>query len=190
MMKNFIFILFSVVFLSCEIYEQPSNPQFNLNGRWDVVDINVVIDKVNYGSNVLVTNEERASVSPFLVTGITDKNELVLSQDFNSTSLQRRFDKKSTSWEFDYNTLIISDQYQSKSYYINFPCFYCTKLTKIDIVDSDEKTMYTFSVDTYGAMPSNELILTSQNFYTNILVGGNQYDKAIISHLEITLHNK
>ena len=51
-----------------------------------------------------------------------------------------------------------------------------------------EKTRYTFSIDTYGAMPSNTLKLTSQGFFTNILIGGNQYDKAIESHLEITLH--
>ena len=47
---------------------------------------------------------------------------------------------------------------------------------------------YTFSIDTYGAMPSNVLKLTSQTFYTNIMVNNNQYDKAIVSHLEITLH--
>lgn len=170
------------------MYEQPSNPQLNLNGEWDVVDINVVIDKVNYGSQVIVTNEDKGSVSPFFIEKINEDNQLVLIQDYNKVSLQRRFDKESTSWEFDYNNLTISDQYETKRFYVNFPCFYCTKLTKIDILDSDEKTMYTFTIDTYGAMPSNELILTSQSFYTNILVGGNQYDKAIISHLEITLH--
>jgi len=37
-------------------------------------------------------------------------------------------------------------------------------------------------------MPSNVLKLTSQTFYTNIMVNNNQYDKAIVSHLEITLH--
>ena len=59
------------------------------------------------------------------------------------------------------------------------------------IIETDymgEKTRYTFSIDTYGAMPSNTLKLTSQGFFTNILIGGNQYDKAIESHLEITLH--
>jgi hypothetical protein len=32
------------------------------------------------------------------------------------------------------------------------------------------------------------MVLTSQSFYTNIKLGGNTYDKAIESHLEITFH--
>jgi len=39
-------------------------------------------------------------------------------------------------------------------------------------------------------MPANKLVLTSQTFYTNITLGSNVYDKAIVSHLEITLHRK
>lgn len=189
-MKNVIFGLLLSVLCSCEIYQQPSNPQLNLNGEWDVVDVDVVIDKVNYGSEVYVVNDDKASISPFYVLGVDENGHLMLTQDFDNTSLQRRFDVESTTWEFDYSNLIISDKNEMKSFYFDFPCFYCTKLTKIDIKDSDEKTIYTFTIDTYGAMPSNELVLTSQNFYTNILIGGNQYDKAIISHLEITLHHK
>lgn len=189
-MKNLIFVFLTVISVSCEIYQQPSNPQLNLNGEWDVVDINVVIDKVNYNSQVTVVNSDKAAVSSFYVTGTDTNGNLMLTQEYNKTSIQRRFDINSTSWEFDYNNLIINDQNELESFYIDFPCTYCTKLTRIDIKDSAEKTIYTFSVDTYGAMPSNELILTSQTFYTNILIGGNQYDKAIISHLEITLHRK
>jgi hypothetical protein len=178
--------LFSV--FGCEKYEEPSNPQLNLNGRWDVVDIDVKIDKVNYGSGVVVTNDEQATVSNFFVTGTNENGELILSQDFDGTIINRRFDENTTQWEFDYNTLMIGDHLNTESMYIKFPCNYCTEQTVIETDYMGEKTRYTFSIDTYGAMPSNVLKLTSQVFYTNILVNGNQYDKAIESHLEITLH--
>ena len=186
MRKLFYFLLLFV--FGCEVYEQPSNPQLNLNGRWDVVDIDVVIDKVNYNSSVIVTNEEQAAVSNFFVTGVNEDGELMLSQDFEGTIINRRFDENTTQWEFDYYDLIVSDHLSNEIIGIDFPCTYCTERTVIETDYMGEKTRYTFDIDTYGAMPSNVLKLTSQVFYTNILIGGNQYDKAIESHLEITLH--
>jgi len=100
-MKRLILIFFSFLFWGCEKYELPSNPQLNLNGRWDVVNIKVVIDKVNYNSQVKVINQDRASVSNFYVIGITPNNELLLTQDFKNTIIKRRFDISTTQWEFD-----------------------------------------------------------------------------------------
>jgi hypothetical protein len=99
-------ILFLVVFtlFGCEKYELPSNPQLNLNGRWDVIKIRVVIDKVNYGSQVKVLNENRASVSNFFVTGVTSNNEILLSQEFEKVLINIRFDVSTTKWVFDYKT--------------------------------------------------------------------------------------
>jgi len=189
-MKKSLFVLLILLhsLFSCEVYEQPSNPQLNLNGRWDVVDINVVIDKVNYDSDVVVLDHDRAAVSNFIVTGVTPNNELILSQDFENTVINRRFDITTTKWEFDYNMLLITDDLSNEQMYVWFPCIYCTESTVIETDYEGSKTRYTFSLDTYGAMPSNVLTLTSQVFYTNIMVGGNQYDKAIESHLEIKLH--
>lgn len=186
-MKKLLYLLVFILF-GCEVYEEPSNPQLNLNGRWDVVDVDVIIDKVNYGSSVIVTNEEQASVSNFIVVGTDENGDLLLTQDFEGTIINRRFDEKSTQWEFDYSNLIIKDYLKTETIYVDFPCTYCTEQTIIETDYRGEKTRYTFSIDTYGAMPSNILKLTSQVFYTNILVGGNQYDKAIESHLELTLH--
>ena len=184
----YLFLLISFYLIGCEIYEQPTYPIHNLNGRWDVVDIKVVIDKVNYDSEVRVVDVTKAVVSNFFVTGVNENNELMLSQDYDNTIINRRFDIASTQWEFDYYNLRIKDDISDESMFITFPCVYCTKYTEIDIVYNGYRTRYTFSGSTYVAMPSSELVLTSQSFYTNILIGGNQYDKAIISHLEITLH--
>ena len=186
-MRKFYFIICILLF-GCEVYEEESNPQLNLNGRWDVVDIDVVIDKVNYDSEVTVLDESRASVSTFFVTEIEEDGDLILGQDFENTIINRRFDESSTQWEFDYYSLIISDDISTETMFVDFPCVYCTERTVIETDYMGSKTRYTFDIDTYGAMPSNTLKLTSQVFYTNILIGGNQYDKAIESHLEITLH--
>ena len=186
--NTFLWIITVLLSVSCEKYELESNPQLNLNGRWDVVDIDVVIDKVNYESEVTVLTEDQASVGSFFVTGIDQHGNLLLSQDFENTIINRRFDVETTQWEFDYYDLRITDGLSDEWIPVDFPCVYCTEMTTIETDYMGEKTRYTFSIDTYGAMPSNVLKLTSQVFYTNILINGNQYDKAIESHLEITLH--
>jgi hypothetical protein len=182
-----LFLLFG-----CEIYEQPSNPQLNLNGRWNVVKIKVVIDKVNFNSHVTVLSENVASVSNFYVKQINNDGTLLLSQDFNGTSVDRRFDIDKTTWDFQYNQLRIYENTKNvvKNDYIfvEFPCTYCKKNTVMEWDYMGYKTRYTFLTDTYGAMPSNEMVLTSQSFFTTIKLGGNTYDKAIESHLEITFH--
>ena len=187
-MKTVYLFLIGLLFMGCEKYDLPSNPQLNLNGRWDVVKIKVVIDKVNYGSEVVVLNENRASVSTFYLTGVTPNNQLLLSQEFDNVMVNRRFDISTTKWEFDYNSLRITDGISDERMTFWLPCTYCTKQNTMEMDYMGQKTRYTFDVDTYGSMPSNVLVLTSQTFYTNILIGGNQYDKAIVAHLEITLH--
>ena len=187
-MKRFILLLIIPLFVGCEKYELPSNPQFELNGRWDVVDVKVIIDKVNYGSGVWVVDDNKAAVTSFLVQGVNMNNQLMLTQDYYGTLINKRFDEFTTKWEFDNNSLRIKDGGSDEWMSVWFPCTYCKENTIIETDYRGEKTRYTFSVDTYGAMPSNVLKLTSQVFYTNILIGGGQYEKAIESHLEITLH--
>lgn len=187
-MKKLFVLILTLFLFGCEKYSLPSNPQLNLNGRWDVVDIEVVIDKINYDSKIVVVNQNQAAVSSFVVSGINANNELMLTQDFKNTIINRRFDIKTTQWEFDYFKLRVKDQYDDKWMNVDFPCTYCNEVTTFETDFNGEKTRYTFSGDTYGAMPANVLKLTSQTFYTNIFVGSNRYDKAIISHLEITLH--
>ena len=178
----------SLFFVGCEKYELPSDPSLNLNGRWDVVNIQVVIDKVNYNGDVVVLNSDRASVSSFFVSGVNQNNQLILSQNYNNVLINKRFDVTKTKWEFDGKILKIKDNDPEMSFWVEFPCRYCEEKTTMEMTHQGELVRYTFDVDTYGAMPANKLVLTSQPFYTNVTIGGNQYDKAIISHLEITFH--
>lgn len=193
-MKKLLLLLLIVSLVSCQKYEDFSNPQLNLNGRWDVVKVKVVIDKVNFNSHVTVLSEDVASVSNFYVKQINSDGTLLLSQDIAGTSPDKRFSVNKTTWDFQYNQLRIYENNQNviKTDYVfvGFPCTYCTKNTVMEWNYLGSETRYTFSIDTYGAMPSNEMLLTSQSFYTNIKLGNNTYDKAIESHLEITLHRK
>ena len=190
-----ILVIFLIPFLfGCEKYELPTNPQSQLNGRWDVVKIKVVIDKVNFSSHVTVLSETEAAVTNFYVKRVLNDTTLLLGQDFNATSVDRRFDINKTTWSFENNQLRIYENNQNvvnDGYiFVDFPCTYCTKNTVMQWDYIGGKTRYTFSTDSYGSMPANELLLTSQSFYTNIKLGSNVYDKAIESHLEITLHRK
>jgi hypothetical protein len=191
-MKNLIFIIGVIFLTGCEKYELESNPQLNLNGSWGVVDVKVVIDKVNYGSGVSVLNDTMGTVYGFTVDHINPDGTLVLTQNFNQASEDRRFIENNTTWDFDYNQLRIFENGRNvvvgEYIFTTLPCLYCTKRTVLEWRYKGNLTRYTFSTDTYGAMPSNELILTSQEFVTNIMLGGHTYDKAIISHLVITLH--
>lgn len=191
-MKKLLLLLFIPLLVGCEKYDLPSNPTLNLNGRWDVVKVKVVIDKVNYGSNVEVLSEIEASVSNFYVSGINSNGTLLLTQNYNETSIDKRFNVNKTNWEFDYNRLSIFENGQNITnggyIFTTLPCTYCDEQTVLEWDYMGGKSRYTFDVDTYGAMPSNKLVLTSQEFVTNIMLNGNTYDKAIISHLEITFH--
>jgi len=194
-----ILVIFIIPFLfGCEKYELPTNPQSQLNGRWDVVKIKVVIDKVNFNSHVTVLSETEAAVTNFYIKRVLNDTTLLLGQDFNNTSVDRRFDIDKTTWSFENYQLRIYENNQnvvkgsSMDNYIfaNFPCNYCKERAVLEWDYLGNKTRYTFDTDTYGAMPANKLVLTSQTFYTNITLGSNVYDKAIVSHLEITLHRK
>ena len=190
-----ILIIFLIPFLfGCEKYELQTNPQSQLNGRWDVVKVKVVIDKVNFSSHVTVLSENEAAVTNFYVKQVLNDNTLLLSQNISGTSIDRRFSIDKTTWDFENYQLRIYENNQNmvnNDYiFVDFPCKYCTKNTVMEWNYMGGLTRYTFSTDTYGAMPANELLLTSQTFYTNIKLGGNVYDKAIESHLEITLHKK
>ena len=191
-MKRFLVFLLIPLLFGCEKYDLPSNPQLNLNGRWDVVKVKVVIDKINYGSSVEVLSEIEASVSNFYVSSINPNGTLSLTQNYNETAIDRRFNINKTNWEFDYNRLMIFENGQNVTnggyIFATLPCTYCTEQTVLEWDYMGSKTRYTFDVDTYGSMPSNKLVLTSQEFVTNIMLNGNTYDKAIISHLEITFH--
>lgn len=193
-MKKLLILFISICLFSCQKYDEISNPQLNINGRWDVVKVKVVIDKVNFNSHVTVLSENEASVSNFYVKQILNNGMLLLSQDFKGTSIDRRFSIDKTTWDFQYNQLRIYENNQNVTndgyIFVGFPCTYCTKNTVMQWNYMGNQTRYTFSTDTYGAMPANELLLTSQSFYTNIKLGENTYDKAIESHLEITLHRK
>jgi hypothetical protein len=193
-MKKLIFFIISLTSLSCQKYDEISNPQLNLNGRWDVVKVKVLIDKVNFSSHVTVLSESEASVGNFYVKQILKDGTLLLSQDFKGTPIDKRFSVDKTTWDFQYNQLRIYEDNQNITnndyIFVDFPCTYCTKKTIMEWNYLGGETRYTFLYDTYGAMPSNELILTSQSFYTDIKLGSNTYDKAIESHLEITLHKK
>ena len=197
MRKISLFISLILLF-GCEKYELPTNPQSKLNGRWDVVKIKVVIDKVNFNIHVTVLSETEAAVNNFYIKQVLNDTTLLLGQDFNNTSVDKRFDIDKTTWSFENNQLRIYENNQNvvkgtsidNYIFATFPCNYCEKNVVLEWDYLGSKTRYTFTTDTYGAMPANELILTSQTFYTNIKLGSNVYDKAIESHLEITLHRK
>lgn len=48
-MKKLLFLLLTVILFSCQIYTDTSNPALNLNGRWQLSDINGSYDHYKTG---------------------------------------------------------------------------------------------------------------------------------------------
>ena len=177
-MKNILFLLSLLITLvGCEKYELTSDPQLNLNGWWDVVEVKLVIDEVNSDKQVEISQEEQATVGNYTIVETNIDGYVTITSNFDGTDIEKRFDVNYTQWEFDYGMLRITDSLGDIYTNITFPCTYCTEYTIFEIGGLNENR-YTFSIDTYGAMPANQLKISSNTFVTEY----------ITSHLEITLH--
>ena len=166
-MKNILFLLSLLITLvGCEKYELTSDPQLNLNGWWDVAEVNLVISQVNSDKQVIVSQEEQATVGNYTIIETNSDEYITIINNFSGTDIKRRFDVYHTQWEFDYGSLRVIDSIGEQTTTVDFPCTYCTEASVMEIGDFSENR-YTFSIDTYGAMPSNKLTLTSEEFITN-----------------------
>lgn len=97
MKRNFIFLLFSLLFLGCQKYEQYSPPVFS-GGKWIFTGYDVSV--ISAISSTQVIKSDTICINSFNNQSFISGN-ISMKQNFDQTSLDRRFIKGVTTWEFD-----------------------------------------------------------------------------------------
>jgi hypothetical protein len=185
-MKKILFLLL-LVLVGCQNYEEPSNPQLNLNGEWIISSITPVYSPGL--DNIKILNTDYFAQSPFYVVS-TNGNDMVIEND--TTNIRPCFFyKMGYVWEFDNDLLILQNDVGKilREYYIGFmDSFYDPN----DFMLTDKQTgeqipgTWHFSQNGNGAMPANDLIITVPQIYFSIEGSGRTYDRFISQECILT----
>ena len=98
-MKKFITFLIVFTLLGCQKYEQYSPPKLT-GGKWILTNYEIV--DVSSISPVTIIKNDTVCIGSFNLQTITGNN-VQMKQDYQSTTLDRKFIKGKTTWEFDSN---------------------------------------------------------------------------------------
>lgn len=185
-MRSLLIIILSLFLFGCEIYEEPSNPQLNINGNWKIVDI-----IVTYSENLSIINDNFYAISPFIVVSVTNDNWLLRN---DTTNIQPcYFYKKGYIWEFDYNLLLLKNNNGEllNQYYVGFiNSYYNPNYFKLT-----EKTtnmpiggIWTFEPKYgNGSFPSSVLYITVPEIEFSIDGPERSYDRMISQNITLLL---
>lgn len=182
-MKKLLFLLLTLIFLSCEdlylpIYIQPSEP--HLTGReWIFTDYQIAV--VSSISDVVILESDTICINAFgeqkIVTG-----GVLMKQNYPQTMDDRKFIRRVTTWEFDDNsfTLYINRNI-NKRYPVYYPGYMKYERTQIRIENPDygAVTNFTFITDAAGTNYPTKLTLTSPEIVSDLLLSNGMRDKAV-----------
>jgi len=181
-----IFILFLLIGFGCQIYEEPSNPQLNLNGTWRIVEI-----VSTYSESIEIINDNYYAISPFYVVSNIDNKWLIRNDTTNIQSCY--FYKKGYVWEFDYNNLTLKNNTGNilGKYYIGIiDSYYNPNYFLLTEKETNKPIggIWTFNV-LYGngSFPSSVLYITAPKIEFNIDGPERSYDRLITQSITILL---
>lgn len=181
--KIIFFILLIPLFLSCQVYIEPTNVQFNINGEWKIIDITPT-----YSEDVLVINDEFYAISPFNVISITDNSWIIRNDTTNIQACY--FFKIGYVWEFDYNQLIIKDNAGQRLgwYYVGY-----INGNYLQLVDKETMThiggvyIMNFPTYPYGVSPSTMIYITVPELNFNLDGPERSFNRLINQNITLTL---
>lgn len=170
-MKTLYFILLSLFFIGCERYDVISQP--SVAGKWIFTSYKVT-PLHNYPGLIVNTTSDTICVNSFGHQTLSNGN-IILKQNYNTTSPDRRFIKGQTIWEFDgpsqstYFPLLINHLNENTWAIFNKP--YMEK-EYVDLTVNNERTgvmtEYTFIASGMGQNYSKRLTLTSPTISTDL----------------------
>lgn len=187
-MKKWYLITLLVLLFGCETYETPTDPSLFLGGgKWTLIDYEINVIANSSGSEIIIFDNDTVCISPFYVVGL-DGDNFVMKQDYNNTSVGRRFVKYKTQWEFEGNELYcewehttLGDKPLHQPLQVDFPLGYYTDYSQIRISNTttSDVTTYSFDSNNVGVIPPNELVLVSPPFTMDVYSSGNDRSKTI-----------
>lgn len=185
-MKKLLILLALIPFLfGCEVYEDYSNPQLNINGDWRIINV-----QSDYSDGVRILNADFFAVSPLVVVETTDDGWVVRN---DTTGIHPcYFYKTGYHWEFDYNELIIKNDRDQiiGEYYVSFGNTY---YNPGDFTLEDKQTgqfiagNFHITFNANGAMPASDLWITVPEIEFNISGAERSMDRFITQEITLLL---
>lgn len=184
-MKNLIFIIGVVLLTGCEKYELESSPKLT-GGKWILTDYDITV--ISAISDVTVVKNDTVCINSFSLQHV-DSGGIVMRQDYNGTSLDRRFIKGKTTWEFDSNDKELYCNYtqmpgvpRPNPFWVNLSLY--DKNLEILNTTNGSVTNYTYRANDIGY--PRTLTLLSPSIVTDLYMSNGTRDKAVT--VKITLY--
>ncbi len=188
-MKKLLFILLVVFLAGCQKYEQVSQPNLT-GGMWIFTDYDIVV--ISSVSSVTVVKNDTVCVNSFSSQTIDSAaGVVVMSQMYNLTSLDRRFIRGKTKWEFDNSNYYLYCNFSSinggtKPTHDPFWCQFplnpgmtsYDRMTVNNTIDGS-RTSYTFTTNATGKAYPTLLTLTSPEVITDLYMSNGSRSKAV-----------
>lgn len=181
-MKIVVFTIASVLFFGCQKYEMTSPPKLT-GGRWIFVDYDIIV--LNSISNTNVLKNDTICINNFNNQSFISGN-VIMKQNFQQTSIDRRFIRGKTMWEFDNSNYYLYCDFTSgigsikpshEPFWVNVYSF--SKRLSIDNIQNGGVTNYTYETNDYGATPPTTMTLLSPPISTDIYFSNGTRDKAV-----------
>jgi hypothetical protein len=175
-------LLFSTLLLSgCQVYEFPNETPRLTGGKWIMNDYDIVV--INSISTVTPIKNDTICINSFNNQSFISGN-ILMKQNYNQTSKDRRFIKNKTTWEFDgNNTQLYCDYLQNvgtnrpEPFWINLH----PSQNRLEVLNTTNggSTNYTFETNLIGAAYPTTLTLLSPVISTDLYLSNGSRAKAV-----------
>jgi len=192
-MRKILFLMLIPFLHACEIYEEPSYPVlFMGGGKWTFIDYDIVV--ISSITSLSVIKSDTVCINSFSAFKETPKG-IILKQNYNLTSITRRFIRGVTQWEFDGSNLYCDWIYtpggmipSHEPFWVSYPNPFYTEYSVMSVMDiyTGAKTDFTFLTDNIGVAPPNKLVMTSPDVVINLYSSNGARDKAVTFKVILT----
>jgi hypothetical protein len=192
-MRISILVLLIPALTGCQIYTETSEPvMFMGGGKWTFIDYEIVI--VSSVSPVIIIENDTVCINSF--SEFTERpGGIILKQNYDQTSISRRFIRNRTQWEFDGYNLWCDWIYtpmcmvpSHEPFWVTYPDFFYSDYPVMSVMDTYTgiRTNFTFMTNNYGVAPPNKLILAGPDVVINLYSSGGARDKAVTFKVVLT----
>lgn len=187
-MKKALFIVLSLFMVSCEIYQQPSDPNFT-GGKWIFLDYEIVT--ISSISEIDVTKSDTVCINAFDKQIFLSGGDYLLKQVYANTAQDRRFIRNKTIWEFDSYGHYLYCNFKNENgsitpshepFWVSFPKNYWEYESSRMVIRNQMTgavTNWSFKLNAMGQGPATKMTLISPEIVTNLYGPSGGRDKAV-----------